>query len=139
MSLRFNRLKGLQSFTVSIPTDEEGFVGRECPEDGCKGYFKVKPGTGLTGKDIPCICPYCGHAGSNDTFFTEDQIQYARSYGIRKVTSALRENLKAMEFKTKPSGFLGLSISMKLKPGQHGCDIIGKSLLRLRSLVIVVP
>ena len=118
MSLRFNRLKRLTSFSVSIPRDEEGYVGRECPIAGCEGYFKVKPGTGLTGKDIPCVCPYCGHSGSNDTFFTKDQIEFARSYGIQKVTKALRDDLKAMEFKTKPSGPLGLSIRMRLKPAQ---------------------
>ena len=118
MSLRFNRLKRLTSFSVSIPTDEEGFVGRECPIDGCEGYFKVKPGTGLTGADLPCVCPYCGHSVSNDTFFTKDQLEFARSYGIRKVTEAVREDLKSMEFKTRPSGPLGLSISMTLKPGQ---------------------
>jgi hypothetical protein len=47
-----NPLKGCVSdemFTVnvSIPTDEAGLLGRECPVSDCLGYFKVKPGTGI--------------------------------------------------------------------------------------------
>ena len=34
-------------FTVSIPADERGYTGRECPS--CESYFKVRFGTGLSG------------------------------------------------------------------------------------------
>lgn len=102
---------------VSIPTDEEGYVGRECPIGVCEGYFKVKPGTGLTG-DIPCHCPYCGYSGSPKEFFTKDQIEYAKSIAFREVVGAFRDELKKLEFDIKPPrGSLGIGISMKLKPG----------------------
>ncbi len=117
MSSRFRNINSLKSVEVSIPRDEEGYLGRECPQPDCEGYFKIKPGTGLTGENLPCVCPYCGHIGPHDTFFTKEQIEYARSFAIRKATEALRKDLKAMEFKTKPAGPLGLSISMKLQPG----------------------
>jgi len=74
---------------VSIRRDEEGHIGRECPIAACEGYFKIKPGTGLTGKDLPCHCPYCGHVASPKKFFD-----------------------------IKPRGAFGIGISMKLKPGQ---------------------
>ena len=48
-------------FRISINPDESGFVGRECPNVSCHKYFKIRPGTGLTGPNLPCICPYCGH------------------------------------------------------------------------------
>jgi hypothetical protein len=117
MSSRFNNINNLKRVEVSIPRDEEGYLGRECPQPDCEGYFKIKPGTGLTGENLPCVCPYCGHSGPHDTFFTKEQIEYARSFAIRKATEALRMDLKAMEFTTKPAGPLGLSISMKLQPG----------------------
>jgi len=44
---------------VSIPKDDEGYIGRECPQPECEGYFKIKPGTGLRGENLPCFCP-CG-------------------------------------------------------------------------------
>jgi len=55
-------LRNLRSqFSISLPPDEEGFIGRECPVAECEGYFKLQPGTGLKGKNLPCHCPYCGH------------------------------------------------------------------------------
>src|ERR1043166_167720 len=102
----------------SIPTDEEGYIGRECRIGSCEGYFKIKPGTGLTGKDLPCHCPYCGHIGSPKEFFTKDQIEFAKSVAFRQMVGAFRAELKKMEFDIKPPpGSFGIGISMKLKPG----------------------
>jgi hypothetical protein len=78
----------------------------------------VKPGTGLTGKDLPCHCPYCGHVASPRKFFTKDQIEFAKSVAFRELVDAFRKELKKMEFDIKPRGPFGIGISMKLKPGQ---------------------
>ena len=43
--------------------------------------------------------------------------EYARSIAKRKAVEALRKDLKSMEFSHGPTGPLGLTISMKLKPG----------------------
>jgi hypothetical protein len=103
---------------ISIPTDDEGYIGRECPIATSQGYFKVKPGTGLTGKDLPCHCPYCGHVASPNKFFTKDQIEFAKSAVYRELVGAVRNELKKMEFDIQPRGPFGIGISMKLKPGQ---------------------
>jgi hypothetical protein len=103
---------------ISIPKDSEGYVGRECPTAACEGYFKVKPGTGLTGKDLPCHCPYCGHVAPPTKFFTRDQIEFAKSVAFQELTKAFRHEMKKMEFDIKPRGPFGIGISMKLKPGQ---------------------
>ncbi|HRI05197.1 MAG TPA: hypothetical protein PLL77_15780, partial [Pyrinomonadaceae bacterium] len=117
MSFKLNRLKNLTRVEVAVPKDEDGFLGRECPALTCEGYFKIKPGTGLTGEDLPCTCPYCGHTGSPNTFWTKEQLEYAKSIAKRKAVEALRNDLKSMEFSHGPTGPLGLTISMKLKPG----------------------
>ncbi len=44
-------------FTVNFNPDEAGFIGRECPNDNCLGYFKIRPGTGLQESNLPCYCP----------------------------------------------------------------------------------
>ncbi|SRR6266404_465915 len=103
---------------VAIPKDDDGYIGRECPLGACEGYFKIKPGTGLTGNDLPCHCPYCGHVGSPKEFFTKDQIEFAKSVAKRQLVDVLRHELKKMEFDIKPPrGSFGIGISMKLKPG----------------------
>src|SRR4051794_22042083 len=99
--------------SVPIQPDQEGYIGRECPLETCLGYFKITPGTGAKGP-APCHCPYCGHSGEHNTFFTPEQIEYAKSVAIRKVTDAFHQDLKSFEFEHKPRGGFGIGISMKV-------------------------
>lgn len=101
--------------TVPLQTDDEGYFGRECPVEECLGYFKVTPGTGIKGP-APCHCPYCGHSGDQKTFFTQEQIEYAQSVALRKLTDVIIKDLKALEFEHKPQGLFGIGISMKVNP-----------------------
>jgi hypothetical protein len=100
-------------FSIPIPRDENGFLGRECPE--CERYFKITPGTGLTGENLPCHCPYCGHSASQDQFFTKAQIEYAKSVVINKVTGAVIKDMKSLEFNHRPKGPFGIGLSMKVE------------------------
>lgn len=104
-------------FKISIPTDENGLAGRECPAKGCLGYFKVKFGTGLKGDGVPCVCPYCGHRGPHDTFWTQDQLEYAKSIAMRKAMDWMVQELKKHEFNIPARGPFGIGVSMKIKPG----------------------
>ncbi len=105
-------------FSIPIAPDEHGFTGRECPQSDCEGYFKIEFGTGLKGESLPCHCPYCGHTAGHDHFWTKEQIEYAKSVAIRKITDALHKDLKKMEFDHKPKGAFGIGISLKVKPGR---------------------
>jgi len=104
--------------SVSFMTDEDGYLGRECPNKDCEGYFKIKLGTGLTGKDLPCHCPYCGHSAGQDQFFTTDQIEYVKSVALRTVTDALHKDLKKLEFNRPAKGTFGIGISLTIKQGR---------------------
>jgi len=106
------------TFNIPISKDEEGFLGRECPVTDCEGYFKITPGTGLQGT-TDCICPYCGHKGHQNKFFTKDQIEYAKSVAIRKITGAIVKDLKTLEFEHKPKGPFGIGLSLKVEPGRQ--------------------
>jgi hypothetical protein len=103
---------------VPIAPDEQGLIGRECPKSVCEGYFKIKPGTGLTGSDLTCTCPYCGHTAPPDHFWTKDQIEYVKSIAVRKFTDALQADLKSMEFEHKPKGAFGIGLSFKVTGGR---------------------
>jgi hypothetical protein len=118
MSFRATHLKQLGGrVSVTLPLDEAGYVGRECPQPACLGYFKVKPGTGLTGPDLLCVCPYCGYKDSPRRFYTPAQIEYATSVAMRNVGETVRKDLKSMEFDHRPRGGFGIGISLKVKHG----------------------
>lgn len=56
----------------------------------CLGYFKVTLGTGIK-EPAPCHCHYCRRSGELDTFYGQEQIDYAHSVIMRKVTDAFVE------------------------------------------------
>jgi hypothetical protein len=120
MSFQLGNLKQLgNQVVVPIPKDEHGDLGRECPNADCEGYFKIRPGTGLTGKDLPCHCPYCGHTGPTTQFFTPAQIEYAKSVALRQISDAIFQDLKQLEFKHRPQrGGFGIGLSLTVKRGR---------------------
>jgi hypothetical protein len=69
-------------FSVTLPTDDRGMLGRRCP--ACDQYFKIKPGTGLPVDD--CRCPYCEHPDPASEFATREQIKYVESVGLNEYT-----------------------------------------------------
>lgn len=101
--------------SVRIPPDADGFTGRECPVHECERYFKVQFGTGLKGSN-PCHCPYCGHVAPHDKFWTKEQIAYAKSVVVNKVTSDILGQLKRLETRPDPHAFLSLSIKVEGRP-----------------------
>ena len=101
------------------PADRNRFTGRECPQPVCEGYFKIEFGTGLKGDGLSCHCPYCGHAAGHDQFWTKEQIEYARSVAMRRITDAIHKDFKKLEFDHKPKGAFGIGVSMKFKPGRQ--------------------
>ena len=103
--------------SVPITADEDGFTGRECPNTECEGYFKIVSGTSLEGDGLPCHCPYCGHTAGHDEFWTQEQIRYAKSVAMRRMSDAIRKDLKSLEFSQKPQGPFGIGLSMKVKTG----------------------
>lgn len=98
---------------IKLEPDADGYTGRECP--ACLKYFKVKGGTGLPGSP-PCHCPYCNHIGPPTEFFTQDQIEYAKSVALNKLSSALVASLKTMERRPDPRAFISIGITVKGNP-----------------------
>ena len=97
----------METFTlkISLPSDEEGYTGRECPN--CNEYFKVKYKDEL--KAHKFNCPYCSYEDDYDNFKTEAQQKYIDSIiesevhnrFIKPMLDKLDDSLKELERKTK--------------------------------------
>jgi hypothetical protein len=98
---------------IPIQPDEDGYVAGSAQSRSASETSKFRPAQAFKGP-ARCFCPYCGHSGKSNTFFTQEQIDYAHSVVIRKVTDAVRADLKSMEFEHKPRGAFG--IGTKVQP-----------------------
>ncbi len=95
-------------FLVSIPTDNDGFVGRACDTAECRQYFKIF----VSDHKSTLHCPYCGQEFDHNSLLTSDQIDHVRRAGIEEArayaVTQLQDALK--------KAFQG-SKSVKYKPG----------------------
>jgi len=100
-------------FSVDIKPDREGYTGRECPE--CEKYFKIEFGTGLDDA-TDCHCPYCDHVASHDEFWTKQQIEYAQSVAMNKMTGELLKGLKNLGRKPDRRALISIGFKVTGKP-----------------------
>jgi hypothetical protein len=100
-------------------------VGRECTDGSCSpAYFKVKPGTGITGEQPSAYCPYCCNVAAPDDFATGAQQDYARrilgNEAVQGAQRLLREALGLGSSGKKKLGGGLFSIELSMEPVRPG-------------------
>jgi hypothetical protein len=112
--------------TINLPMDSDGRIARECPDASCSpGYFKVKPGTGITGAQVSAFCPYCRHEAEPNDFATVEQQRYARELVMREarrgVDNMIRDalGLNSSGRRKLGGGLISMEISLKSAPLPH--------------------
>ena len=99
-------------------------VARECPHPDCSpAYFRIRPGTGLSGPQTSAYCPYCRQSGEPQTFHTKAQIEYAKKVVAHEAKNAvenmIRETLDLGPSGRKKIGGDFLSIELSFQPSQQ--------------------
>jgi hypothetical protein len=101
---------------VSMPTDEEGFFGRQCPAEDCRAFFKLEAAEyGAAPEDLRLSCPVCGLMDDHKSFITQDQ--------ARRAEAAIHEMAQGAVRAALDEAFSGLghhsggSVSITYKPG----------------------
>jgi hypothetical protein len=94
--------------SVSLPTDEDGFLSQECPT--CRRRFKARFGEGSS--QPISFCPYCGHHGTG-CWWTEAQAEYLTAVASEKVIAPKLQEM-ARQFNQQSGGGL-LRVRMDVK------------------------
>lgn len=106
---------------VSIPSDEHGFFGRQCPS--CRQIFRIDGGDyDALPDDVELWCVYCGHHDDHSEFMTQQQLDRAMravgDLGVQLVGRALDEafsGLRSSRRTSRRSGF-GIEIRYRSEP-----------------------
>lgn len=123
--------QGQDEFFIPLKPDEDGMVGRECPQQDCQPrYFKIAPRELPSGSDgverntaakSPdyLYCPYCGHQGGFQQFTTHDQAKWVQSLLARDVQRVTQDILRKGSRSTRsPSRKSLISSHLVYKPGR---------------------
>ena len=92
--------------TVSMPTDEEGYYGRECPS--CKRHFRIAAEDYEALPDeLVLWCVYCGHRCSDSDFTTTQQMarleRAATDYAEQMASKMLDETFHGLKRRSRGS------------------------------------
>ncbi|MEV5715391.1 hypothetical protein AB0L41_15935 [Amycolatopsis mediterranei] len=106
---------------IAIPSDEHGFLGRQCPS--CAQMFRVGSDDyeALPG-DLELWCVYCGHHAEHSEFVTQQQLDRAmRAAGdlgtqlVQEVINDAFRGISTYRSGSRSSGF-GIEISYRTEP-----------------------
>lgn len=107
---------GHERFSVSIPYDEHGYFGRECP--ACHQIFRMNgEDYDALPDDLVLICPYCGHRDEHSEFLTTQQrdrvMRVAQDAAMQLVTKALDKSFGSMARSTRNNRFVKVTYRSK--------------------------
>lgn len=112
--------------SITIPTDRDGRVARECPNSLCSpAYFKITPGTGITEGQKLAFCPYCGCEAEPNDFTTKEQIRYAEDITLKEAEGGINAMIKdalglgSSGKKKMGDGFISMEMSFKSGTPSH--------------------
>lgn len=100
---------GHDIFKVSIPLDEHGYLGRQCPS--CQQIFRVNHRDYRAApEELVLWCTYCGHKAPHSEFMTQQQkdrlMQVARDAGMQMIDNTIGRAFRDMARSTRNNDFI---------------------------------
>jgi hypothetical protein len=114
------RLDGLK-VSVSIPTDEEGYLDRECPSSECLSEFKVHEHDWRDKvQDEEVFCPFCGHTADSGKWWTQEQLRHAEKTALAQVDQrigrAMKRDAENWNRRQPRNAFIRMTMSVNNRP-----------------------
>lgn len=111
--------------TISIPTDDEGYILLRC--EHCGTFFKATPSDIEDDGVLHIFCPSCGLI--SDSYVTEDVIELARRIVENKVNDMIYDAFKDLERHNKRNSVVKFNTGKRPKhetedPIRSGIDAL---------------
>ena len=121
MIKELKKLDGTTQLTVSLPSDEDGYLDRECPSSDCEFEFKIHEDDWRDKvRDEEVFCPFCRHTGDSDSWWTKSQLKHAKEVAMAHVSNRLRgamnRDARRSNRRQSSNSFLSMTIKVDNKP-----------------------
>ncbi len=119
----FRRLDGTHKVTISIPSDAEGYLDRECPSEECLFEFKVQEEDWRDKvRDEEVFCPFCGHNAPSDKWLTQEQAEHAKKAALahvqQRIGGAMKRDAENWNRRQSSKSFIRMTMSVDSRPRQ---------------------
>lgn len=104
-------MNGLESFSLSIPADENGQVLLKCPV--CRELFKVSASVFDDDSIFEIHCPSCGIV--SDNYFTDEITHLAQDMIENYANDLIMKELKKIEKSAKRSSIISFKVKSNYK------------------------
>lgn len=105
-----------ETFSVPLPTDEEGYLDRQCPSATCRFSFKIHGDDSLLFTAAEAFCPQCRKVAPVNHWPTQRQHEHAVKVVGRHVQQRLarsmRQRLRSLN-RLPSGGGLGITLSVE--------------------------
>ena len=103
---------GNDIFRVSIPLDESGHFGRQCPS--CSQVFRIRhEDYDALPDDLQLWCVYCGHVDDHSVFLTDQQrerlTRVVSDYGTQMINGMLSESFGDLARGSRSNDFVKIT------------------------------
>lgn len=108
---------------MDIKADDEGYLDKECPSEPCKFLFKVSEADWRDKvRDEEVFCPFCGHTAPAKSWYTAEQVEWAKRAAFAKFKGLVSEAMKqdASNWNRRQPRNAFLRITLRVNDSPHG-------------------
>ena len=118
-------LKDLDGMQLSVPIsaepDQDGYIDRQCPAAECEFLFKVEEEDwrNIVRDEVVC-CPFCGHEGPSDHWWTHEQIEKSKEAALadvkHRISDSMRRDAARWNRRQPRNAFISMTMKVNARP-----------------------
>lgn len=116
-------LEGTHQVSVTISSDTERYLDRECPSSECLSQFKVHEDDWRDKvHDEEVFCPFCGHVDHSRKWLTQEQVKHAEKAVFaqvqQRIGGAMKRDVRSWNQRQPRNSFIRITMKVDDRP-QH--------------------
>lgn len=118
-------LESVDGMSLSVPIaaepDQDGYIDRQCPATECEFLFKVQEEDWRDiVRDEAVWCPFCGHEGPSDQWWTHEQIEKEKEAAFaevkHRINQSMRRDAERWNRRQPRNAFISMTMKVDARP-----------------------
>ncbi len=125
------------SIPMKIEADADGYVHKECPSETCRFSFKIRDDDWRDKvRDEEVFCPFCGHPAPAKSWYTTEQVEWAKQAAFTKfkglINKAMKQDASNWNRRQPRNAFLSITLRVNDSPQEVLLPVAATDPMRLK-------